>query len=69
MTLIARCDIQAGKELNITYIDANVDLEARRAALEHNYGFVCRCALCAEEEEHERAEKNKNSPPVAHDRR
>jgi hypothetical protein len=67
--LVAYCvalrDIQAGEELTISYIDANVPWAERQEALE-NYGFVCECPKCqcekAGETHHPSTETNKVDP-------
>lgn len=46
--LRARVDIKEGEELVDSYVDATDPLEARRSKLAV-HGFVCACALCAEE--------------------
>ena len=44
-------DIQEGEELTISYIDhSNKSLEERQQLLV-NYGFVCTCSLCTDEQE------------------
>lgn len=43
-------DVEAGEELTQSYVDKNMDLLERRSALE-DYGFVCRCVRCVEEEQ------------------
>lgn len=50
VTLLARHDVAAGDELTIAYVDTDAGLASRREALRYGYGFVCRCALCVEQE-------------------
>ena len=50
VTVLAKTDIKAGQELIVTYVNPELHLKARRAALEA-WGFgECRCERCAEEE-------------------
>lgn len=42
-------DVEAGVELTQSYIDRELGLRERRDALE-DYGFLCRCSRCTEEE-------------------
>ena len=44
-----RVDVAKGTELTICYTDGGAPVDARRGALEHAYGFVCRCERCVEE--------------------
>ena len=41
-------EVPAGEELRISYIRDGLDLAARERELK-DYGFVCDCALCAQE--------------------
>ena len=47
---VALKDIQQGDELNFSYIDATVASVRERRKLLQDYGFVCRCSRCVEEE-------------------
>lgn len=49
LRLTARRDIAPGEQVTITYVDASLGVEERRALLKHSYGFVCACARCGEE--------------------
>jgi hypothetical protein len=49
LRLTARRDVQAGEQVTISYIDASLEVEERRALLKHSYGFDCSCARCEEE--------------------
>lgn len=44
-------DIKKGTELNITYIDLAKNTNQRRHELSDNYGFMCICKRCTEEDE------------------
>ena len=44
-----RVHVARGTELTICYTDGGAPVDARRGALEHAYGFVCRCERCVEE--------------------
>ena len=46
LSLFASRDVAAGEELTISYVDAGLDVDTRRRALRHGYGFECRCARC-----------------------
>ena len=50
-------DVAAGEALTVCYTDAAASLAARRRHLRESYGFVCRCALCAEQEEEEQQQQ------------
>jgi hypothetical protein len=55
--LVAARDIAAGEEVTICYIDAEeASVRKRRAALA-DYGFVCDCARCAEDDARRAARK------------
>jgi hypothetical protein len=55
--LVAARDIAAGEEVTICYIDAEeASVRKRRAALA-DYGFVCECRRCAEDEARRAARK------------
>ncbi|KAJ3251743.1 SET and MYND domain-containing protein 3, partial [Borealophlyctis nickersoniae] len=41
-------DVEAGEELNVTYVDAMEDREGRRKSLWSKYRFWCRCERCGE---------------------
>ncbi|XP_027070481.1 histone-lysine N-methyltransferase ATXR4 isoform X1 [Coffea eugenioides] len=43
----ALCDIEAGEELRICYIDASMDYEARQTILSKGFGFQCNCLRCS----------------------
>lgn len=49
VTVQAAKAVKRDEELSITYIGLNQDLKDRRAALK-DYGFVCTCGRCIEEE-------------------
>ena len=49
MRMRTRVDVARGAELTICYTDGGAPVDARRGALEHAYGFVCRCERCVEE--------------------
>jgi hypothetical protein len=49
LRLTARRDLQQGEQVTISYIDASLEVEERRALLKHSYGFDCSCARCEEE--------------------
>ncbi|KAJ1488127.1 hypothetical protein T484DRAFT_1940061 [Baffinella frigidus] len=49
----ALCDIPAGSEMCISYLDQAGELgpggrDARRAELLERYGFMCGCAVCVD---------------------
>ena len=46
IAFVASRDINAGDELSITYIDANLQTSERLRALRHGYGFECKCERC-----------------------
>ncbi|KAJ0742727.1 putative [histone H3]-lysine(4) N-trimethyltransferase chromatin remodeling SET family [Helianthus annuus] len=48
-TILACKPITKGQEVTISYIDEDLELEERRALLA-DYGFICKCARCVEEE-------------------
>jgi hypothetical protein len=49
ITLVARCDIEVGQELLVTYVNPELGVKERRAALSA-WGFgVCQCSRCVEE--------------------
>ncbi|OWM78579.1 hypothetical protein CDL15_Pgr002746 [Punica granatum] len=48
-TIIAQIPIRCGDEVTISYIDEDLTFEERQAALA-DYGFICRCSKCQEEE-------------------
>lgn len=55
MHVVSNRDIQAGEELEISYIETEgVPLKQRRIALE-NYRFDCACPRCSAEAEAERS--------------
>ncbi|XP_052174061.1 histone-lysine N-methyltransferase ATXR4 [Diospyros lotus] len=43
----ALCDIEAGEEMRICYIDASMDHDARQAILSKGFGFECHCLRCS----------------------
>jgi hypothetical protein len=45
---VAKCDIEPGEELCISYVDVNEAVEVRRRELA-NYGFNCSCERCCSE--------------------
>lgn len=45
---IAKCDIELGEELCISYVDVNEPVEVRQRELA-NYGFNCSCVRCCAE--------------------
>ncbi len=47
--IIAKHSIPAGEEITISYIDESLSYEERQEALE-DYGFVCKCLLCQQEQ-------------------
>ncbi|KAL8253525.1 hypothetical protein R6Q59_031746 [Mikania micrantha] len=48
-TILACKPIKRGEEITISYIDEELELEERRALLA-DYGFICKCPRCVEEE-------------------
>ncbi|XP_076910110.1 histone-lysine N-methyltransferase ATXR2-like [Bidens hawaiensis] len=48
-TIIATKPIKKGEEVTISYIDEDLELEERRALLA-DYGFICKCPRCVDEE-------------------
>lgn len=52
LTVTTRCAVLAGDQLTISYIESNntMTLQARRARLQNDFFFVCRCRRCKEEE-------------------
>ncbi|KAK1407344.1 hypothetical protein QVD17_38958 [Tagetes erecta] len=48
-TIIACKHIKKGEEVTISYIDEDLELEVRRALLA-DYGFICKCPRCVEED-------------------
>ncbi|KAI7741890.1 hypothetical protein M8C21_005436 [Ambrosia artemisiifolia] len=48
-TILACKPIKKGEEITISYIDEDLDLEERQALLA-DYGFICKCARCVEED-------------------
>ncbi|XP_024024407.1 histone-lysine N-methyltransferase ATXR4 isoform X1 [Morus notabilis] len=44
--LTALCDVEAGEELRICYIDASMNHDARQAFLSQGFGFQCNCLRC-----------------------
>ena len=42
--------MEDGEELTITYIDSAMEKGARQEFLRWNYGFVCQCPRCQEED-------------------
>ena len=50
ITVLAKTDVKAGQELLVTYVNPELSLQPRRAALEA-WGFgECRCERCVEDE-------------------
>ncbi|KAJ7948179.1 histone-lysine N-methyltransferase ATXR2 [Quillaja saponaria] len=49
-TIIALTPICKGEEVTISYVDEDLPFEDRQASLA-DYGFICRCPKCIEEEE------------------
>jgi hypothetical protein len=49
LRLTARRALAPGEQVTITYVDASLEVEERRALLRLSYGFECRCARCVEE--------------------
>ena len=50
ISVLAKTEIKAGQELLVTYVNPELNLKARRTALEA-WGFgECRCERCIEEE-------------------
>lgn len=49
LSLRARRAIRQGEDLSIAYLDCALPVAARRARLQHGYGFTCDCALCVKE--------------------
>ncbi|XP_076886162.1 histone-lysine N-methyltransferase ATXR2-like [Bidens hawaiensis] len=47
--IIATKPIKKGEEVTISYIDEDLELEERRALLA-DYGFICKCTRCVDEE-------------------
>lgn len=47
--IIAKHSIPAGEEITISYIDESLSYEERQEALK-DYGFVCKCLLCQQEQ-------------------
>ncbi len=47
--VIAKHSIPAGEEITISYIDESLSYEERQEALQ-DYGFVCKCLLCQQEQ-------------------
>ncbi|CAL9167809.1 unnamed protein product [Musa hybrid cultivar] len=45
--LKALCNIEAGEELRICYIDASVEFKARQKILAEGFGFQCGCLRCS----------------------
>ena len=43
------CDVEAGAELCVSYVDLAQSSEARRETLQRCFGFVCRCPRCLDE--------------------
>lgn len=42
--------VKKGEELSITYIGLNQGVRERREMLQKDYGFLCTCMRCLEEE-------------------
>ena len=51
MHFVALKDIASGEELNFSYIDATIESVEERRELLRDYGFVCQCARCREEDQ------------------
>jgi hypothetical protein len=49
-TLHSMCDISAGEEVTISYVDMEHDKRLRAWELRH-YGFVCGCEACGDEDD------------------
>ncbi|KAI0354898.1 SET domain-containing protein [Trametes cingulata] len=47
MQVVALRDISEGEEITIPYLDPALPCQTRQEALRVNYGFECRCRLCA----------------------
>jgi SET domain len=50
ITVTAKRDIRGGEELLTTYVNPNDELNKRRYDLRINWGFICSCPRCKEEE-------------------
>lgn len=48
--IVATQDIPAGEEVTISYIDESLPYELRQNALQ-DYGFLCCCPLCQEQQQ------------------
>lgn len=53
--LVATQDIPAGDEVNISYVDEALPYEQRQEAL-RDYGFLCCCPLCQQQQQQAHAE-------------
>lgn len=63
--VVAKEDIEAGKELLTSYVDPEASLEERQYALRVNYGFICGCTRCKEE----KTKPEKEETPVVETRK
>jgi hypothetical protein len=43
------CDVFAGEELVVSYVETSLEANVRRRVLMHGWGIDCRCAACREE--------------------
>lgn len=50
ITVTAKKDIRGGQELLTCYVNPNDELNKRRYDLRINWGFICNCSRCKEEE-------------------
>ena len=42
-------DVDAREELTVTYLDTEMNVNARQSHLQFAYGFTCKCSACVED--------------------